>query len=198
MRSKIALAVLISVPALVLAACSGDSPSASGESGTTTSVASTTTAEEVDVYYEGEPVTNGGITLTVNSATSPATYPRNETNYRKDSDYAVYTDIEPRSGGKFVRIDATVKNGTPQAIDLTCSLPVIAHVSDGDALYKPVDSLYEIEGTPDCNEDLNPGFESEMTWIFEVPETAEIFVFTFADYDLGTNSGEIIRLDETL
>lgn len=176
--------------AISIAGCSSDDSSTRSASDVTTFTASTTTSAKLN--WPGEPVTSGGITLTIDKVAAVPTYPRMTNSVQKGSGYEQYEDVKPRAGGKFVRVDATVKNGTTGAIDLTCSLPVIAKVSDGSAVYEPVDSLYEIEGTPSCNEDLNPGFSSEMTWIFEVPKDVPIKMFTFADYDLGVGGSEII------
>lgn len=148
----------------------------------------------------GNPYTNGGITLTVTKASSPGTYPRNSTSYQKNSGYDEYEDVGPRSGGKFIRIDTIVKNETKHSIDLTCGLPVITKVVDAsENMYEPVDDLEDIQGTPECNEDLNPGFASKMTWVFEVPRESQVLVFVFADYDLDYNDrGKYIRLDPPL
>lgn len=197
MKRSLSLAATTMLAA-ALCACGGsdsDAPPA-GSRSTTTEVASETTATSAaPAFVEvGQPATHGGITLTVNKATSPATYPVMEGSYKKNSGYDTYADTPPRAGGKLIRIDATVKNNTAGSIDLTCSLPVVAYVSDGQRMFDPVDDLYKIEGTPECNEDLNPGFSSEMTWVFEVPADTPIKMFLFSDYDGPQDGGEIVGI----
>lgn len=186
------LAPLVAAMALGVSLCACSSP----ENATSAAVSSSPPTTSTSLNWPGEAVTSGGITLTINQVAAVPTYPRMTNSVRKGSGYEQYENATPRTGGKFVRVDATVKNGTKKAIDLTCSLPVIAKLSDGEALYEPVDSLYEIEGNPECNDDLNPGFSSEMIWIFEVPRDVPAKMFTFADYDLGVNGSEIIAFRE--
>lgn len=143
----------------------------------------------------GRPVRNAGITLTVDKVGYPATYQRLSNNMQKDSEYAEYSTVSPRANGKFVQIDATVLNSGVTAIDLTCSWPVNAVVVDTQGRnYKPVDSLHELQGTPGCNDDLNPGFDSPMTWIFEVPSTANVTLFGFADTNADAYDYSVIDL----
>jgi hypothetical protein len=41
---------------------------------------------------------------------------------------------------------------------------------------------YKIKGNPECNDRLQPGFESDMTWIYRVPTTANVVGWAFQDF----------------
>lgn len=157
-----------------------------------------TSAERSDTKRIRQPATAGGITITVTKASSPDTYPVMIGSYQKNSGYDEYEATPPREGGKLIRIDAIVKNDTGQSIDITCSGPITAKVTDGKSLYDPVDSLHKIQGTPECNEDLNPGFSSKMTWVFEVPVDVKIHRFAFSDNNSASNpNNEIMGVNFT-
>ncbi|QUD81551.1 hypothetical protein J8M97_17385 [Gordonia polyisoprenivorans] len=159
----------------------------------TTSGATTTTPQRE--YVVGQNVTNGGITVTINQVSSPPSFQQVSNSMQKTSEYAEFVSVSPRAGGKFIRVDATVLNGTQKAIDLTCSWPINdVAVDSSNHNYKHVDDLYKIPGTPECNEDLNPGFSAKMTWIYEVPASANVIGFAFADTATDPYDYSIIRL----
>ena len=197
------MAVTAVVTALITAAVVGDTSSNDEHTGAnitggyyqTATRTTTTTTPTPDTYAVGQPATNGGITLTVDKVSQPPSYQQVSNSMEKTSQYAEFETVSPRAGGKLVRIDATVLNNTRSAIDLTCSWPVNAlAVDSSNRNYKPVDELYKVPGTPACNEDLNPGFSSKMVWIFEVPNTADVLAFAFADTETDAHSYSLIRL----
>ena len=49
-------------------------------------------------------------------------------------------------------------------------------------------NLYEIPGNPVCNANLQPGFSAPMSYIYEVPQDAEIQSFGFADSDVDAGA----------
>ncbi|MDV7136192.1 hypothetical protein [Williamsia muralis] len=180
MRTLVAVAAL----SLLIAGCSSGGrdapPSSSAEA--PAAIATTTTAPKVETFKIGEVATNGGVKLTVTSATNPPTIPMMTNSMRKNSGYDVYGDVAPRAGGKFVRVDATVENVGQVSVDLTCSWPIEVFAADAtNRMFDPVDELYKLQGTPECNENLQPGFSSPMTYVFEVPESADVRIFGFAD-----------------
>lgn len=191
-----AVIVTAALTALVtVAATSGDDPSAREAQPRWSSFARTTTTAPSPEYAVGQSVTNGGITLTVNEVSSPPSFQQVSNATDKNSEYAEFETVTPRTGGKFIRVDATVLNNTRAGIDLTCSWPVNALAVDmAGNNYKPVDDLYKLPGTPDCNENLNPGFSSKMTWIFEVPASADVQGFAFADTAANAYAYSMIRL----
>lgn len=130
-----------------------------------------------DAVDVGVKTTSGGIDIVVNSF---ATVPNYTTLYNQDEE-----TVQPRQGAKFVRVETTVVNNRKGGIDLTCSYPVAAKVVDiNEREFDPVDDLYKLPGNPGCNDQLQPGFDSQMTWIYEVPASADILAFGFQDVDL--------------
>jgi hypothetical protein len=69
-------------------------------------------------------------------------------------------------------------------------------VDDRDRQFDTIDSLHEIRDNPECNVQLQPGFESDMTYIYMVPAGAKISGFAFRDAsELGiTNDFTAVRL----
>lgn len=176
--------VALSALTLLVAGCSSDgnnsSPSTSSEA--RAAIATTTSKPQVETFNVGEAAKNGGVKLTVTSATNPPTIPMMTNSMQKNSGYDVYDDIPPRAGGKFVRVDAIIENAGQVSMDLTCSWPIEVFAADAtNRMFDPVDEVYKLQGTPECNEKLQPGFTSPMTYIFEVPESADIRIFGFAD-----------------
>ncbi len=133
-----------------------------------------TTTEVPPSGVVGQPVTNGGIKLTINSVSQPADIPRTD------------GDVPPRSGAKIVRVDTTIENVGQKSIDLTCSYPVANKIYDSSKReFDTVDDLYKIPGNPECNADLQPGFSSPMSYVYEVPVDANIEFFGFADSEVN-------------
>lgn len=90
------------------------------------------------------------------------------------------------TGGKLVTVNVTVENDGTVPMDLTCSLPLhIALFDEKQRQFEPVDSLYEVEGNPECNESLAPGFAAEMSYPFVMPEDSTPSQFGFADVESG-------------
>lgn len=133
-----------------------------------------------DAVAVGKLAVSGGINITVKSFKVVESY---EVDYNDEPSPAT-----PRQGGKFIAVTGTVLNKTKAGIDLTCSFPIDARLADStDANYEPIDELYKIAGNPECNDSLQPGFDDEMTWIFEVPTSAKITTFGFREVDLSSD-----------
>lgn len=130
----------------------------------------------------GQTVTNGGITLTVTSARVVESIEMNESNFRPGSGYEEYTTTTPDSGGKFVMVEAHVVNNARVSIDLTCSLPIKTLLVDAsERQFDAIQDLYKLRGNPECNDQLQPGFESDMTWVYTVPQSATVIGWVFTD-----------------
>ena len=128
----------------------------------------------------GEPSASDGVTITAHSAEFSPTVSRNLTNYRAGSGYETYTAVEADQGGHFLILKTTVENTGRTAMDLTCGYPInIVAVDDQDRIFNTTESLYEIEGNPECNSQLQPGFSSDITYVFMVPEKANILGVMF-------------------
>lgn len=128
----------------------------------------------------GEPSVSDGVTITAHSAEFTPTVSRNLSNYRAGSGYETYTAVEADQGGHFLILKTTVENTGRTAMDLTCGYPIdIVAVDDQDRIFNATKSLYEIEGNPECNSQLQPGFSSDITYVFMVPEKANILGVMF-------------------
>lgn len=162
---------------------------------TTTAVPTTTpapTSAEV-----GDTVTNGGITLTVTGARVAETIEMNESNFRPGSGYEEYTTTEPDAGGKFIVIETHIVNNAQVSLDLTCSLPVNTVLVDTmNREFDSIQDLYKVRGNPECNNQLQPGFESDMTWIYMIPASATVLGWGFTDLTegLGNTNYSTFRL----
>nr|WP_052477712.1 hypothetical protein [Kibdelosporangium sp. MJ126-NF4]CEL13444.1 hypothetical protein [Kibdelosporangium sp. MJ126-NF4]CTQ99133.1 hypothetical protein [Kibdelosporangium sp. MJ126-NF4] len=85
-----------------------------------------------------------------------------------------------------------IVNNAKLSMDLTCSLPINTRlVDDQSRQFNSIEDLYKIKGNPECNKQLQPGFEADMTWIYEVPTSATIVTWGFEELTdpstIGTN-----------
>ena len=121
-----------------------------------------------------------GVTLTLNSITESDHLMLNAEGY--EPGYLPEERQEPVEGGKFITVNTKVENTGKKSMDLTCGLAVqVGLFNEDDQQYDPIQDLYRIPGNPECNHSLNPGFDIEMTWSFEVPKDMKATKFGFAD-----------------
>jgi hypothetical protein len=91
-------------------------------------------------------------------------------------------DLPAGDGAKFVTVRAEVLNDAARSICLTCSRPIQTYVfDDRGRRFDSIGRLYQIAGNPDCDDHLQPGFTSQMTWVYRVPINAGIVAFEFED-----------------
>ncbi|WP_132427098.1 hypothetical protein [Pseudonocardia endophytica] len=96
----------------------------------------------------------------------------NESNFGPGSGYEKYTTTLPKAGGRFVAVTAHFVNNAKVGIDLTCSLAINTKLIDSQQCnFDAIDDLYKIKGNPECNDQLQPGFEADMTWVYLVPSS---------------------------
>lgn len=146
----------------------------------------------------GHTVSNGGITLTVTAARTVESIDMNQSNFRPGSGYETYTKTEPEQGGAFVVIETHIINYGQTSLDLTCSWPIDAKlVDDRDRKFDPIHELYKLKGNPECNKQLQPGFEDDMTYVFLVPADAKIVTWGFHDVTNPSGSSNFtqVRVD---
>jgi len=130
----------------------------------------------------GDAVENHGVELTVNDAYSAESIPMNNSNQSNDSPNAVFDAQAAPDGGKYVVVETTINNIGATSMDLTCSWPIdVVGVDDQDREFDTVDDRYKYEGNPACNDKLQPGFSSDMTYVFAIPEDAELVGMAFRD-----------------
>ncbi|WP_298795940.1 hypothetical protein [uncultured Pseudonocardia sp.] len=146
----------------------------------------------------GQAVTNRGITLTVKEARAVDSIQMNESSFRPGSGYEKYTKTMPKAGGRFVMVKAHVVNNAQVSLDLTCGLPISTKLIDSQQRnFDAIDDLYKLKGNPECNDQLQPGFEADMTWVYLVPTSASVIGWGFQDStDLsGLGDYSTVRFD---
>lgn len=135
-----------------------------------------------DVASLGEAAENFGVELVVEKASITNSIPMNRSGYRSGSGSETYTDAKPDSGGKYLVVQTTFNNIGKVSKDLTCGYALaIQAVDTEDRVFDPIDNLYEYKGNPECNAQLQPGFEEEMTYVFLVPKDAALIGVVFND-----------------
>lgn len=161
---------------------SGSSTERESSAPSSTTTSSSPASDEPDVGEVGQTVTNRGVTLTVTGAQVTEVIELNKSNYAPGSGYETYTPTPPDAGGKFIVVQTHIVNNAQVSMDLTCSYPIATVLVDvQDRQFDPIDSLHELRGNPECNDQLQPGFEADMTYVYMVPASAEIAGFAFAD-----------------
>jgi hypothetical protein len=123
-----------------------------------------------------------GIAITLIDVDCSFSVRLNNSGYRPDSRYCEYEEVDAGDNAKFVTLYTRVLNDAQRSIDLTCSHPIYNHLIDERGRkFDSVGKLYRIRGNPECNDKLQPGFATDMTWIYRVPIDANILEFEFED-----------------
>ena len=191
MKSR--LSALIGAAILTGALAAGCTSDDSGDAGESTTTTSTSTAPEHEGM--GVAVKGHGVTLTVNAAYETDKIELNPSGWKAGSRPTETTTA--RDGGKFVVVQTEVTNDGRTDMDLTCGFAVQAELqTDPAATYKPIDSLYLVPGNPECNDQLGAGFDTTMTWVFEIPKNREAVTFGFTDPEIAYDDLTFIRLDK--
>lgn len=197
-----AWAMFLATATVLAAGCSGSSSTKTSKSATTrtttasTTLPSTTTAPPNQV---GQQFSNLGINLTVTEATSADSIRLNRSNFRPGSGYETYTDTPAGPGAKYVIVKVHIINNAKTSLDLTCSLPIkTVLIDDMQRNFVPIQALYKVQGNPECNSRLQPGFESDMTWPYRVPTATHVRSWAFEDATdpstVGRNRPTIVRI----
>lgn len=84
-------------------------------------------------------------------------------------DEGVKDTMTPRQGGEFVVVKTVVKNASSQSWDLSCGDVRAVLLNEQGQQFDSITNLYQVVGNPDCMDKINPGFDSPMTWVYEVP-----------------------------
>lgn len=144
--------------------------------------------ETNDKFYNlGEEVDTNGLLLTVEEFKESENISVYEKGIVQEA-AEILTQTPSRKGAKFISVSTHIKNNTGEPMDLTCSLPVGTSLYDeNDNRFTSIDDLYLIEGNPECNDDLNPGFDAKMTWVYEVPKDFDISKAYFGYYNGQTD-----------
>lgn len=143
----------------------------------------------------GDAAVNGGIQLKVTSVAASPTVTLNTSGYRSGSGYETYEDVPAQAGGKYIIVTSVVTNNSKGPIDLTCGFPIdIKAFNVAAQVYSPIEDIRKIKGNPECNAQLQPGFESPMIWAFMVPEKTTIIAAMFAEVDFSSHK----KVDPTI
>ncbi|MBM4668744.1 DUF4352 domain-containing protein [Rhodococcus hoagii] len=198
MKRTIASITLVA-SALVLGGCAGSGTEPSGEGEATSASSSsvsaaapvTSAAAKSNRFEIGQRVENGGVAITVNAVKAVRDITVTQETYRNR-----YETRTARAGGQFVVVSTTVENIGKKSLDLTCGYAVANILLDSDKReFDSIDSLYRVEGNPECNDDLQPGFTAEMQYVYEIPESAKPLAFAF--YDPETQRSEQVKFVNT-
>lgn len=86
---------------------------------------------------------------------------------------------------KYVTVKTVVSNQGKTSMDLTCSLPIVnALIDDQGRRFDTIENLYDVAGNPECNTQLQPGFDDAMQFVYRVPKDAVVTTWEFSEYDL--------------
>lgn len=130
----------------------------------------------------GEGIRTGGIVITLLDVHESESVRLNRSGYRAGSGFDILSDVKAGSGAKYVTVQTRVLNDGNESIDLTCGGPIYTHaIDDRGRKYDHIGELYDVPGNPECNVNLQPGFESDMTWIYKVPGSAVVTALDFCD-----------------
>ncbi len=123
-----------------------------------------------------------GIALTVVDIRCSFSVRLNNSHYRTGSGRETYEDVAARDGAKFITVKMRVLNDSKKGLDLTCGYPIKNYLTDErDREFTSIGKLYRVQGNPECNDTLQPGFSTDMTYIYRVPLDANISAFMFED-----------------
>lgn len=170
----------------VNAEISGEQPEvASGETdGSGEADRSRTQSTPNPLPFEGATFRNNMIEITLIDVRESVSISINESGYRTGSGYETYTERPAGPGAKFVTVVTRVLNDGMGSIDLTCGYPVGTHIVDQRSRrFDSIRDLSHIYGNPECNFALQPGFSADMTWIYLLPDTAEVMSWEFEDVE---------------
>ena len=137
----------------------------------------------------GQTVTNGGIEMKLVSAGEQSTI-----SYDTCGDgcsNGEYAPKNPDANTKYWVATVEVKNNTRKPLDISCGYPyeIIALNSESQQ-YTPIQDIYQVQGNPECNAQLQPGLDTRVTYPFQVPLDAKMVAIAFRDVgDLTTGTG---------
>ena len=138
------------------------------------------TGDDVIQGEPGETVTSGGVDMKLLSAGEQATI-----NYDTCGNGCIsgtYGPKSPDENTKYWVATVEVTNNTKKPMDITCSYPYEIFALNSDSQqYTPIDSLYLVEGNPECNAQLQPGMTDTVTYPFMVPLDAKMVAIGFRD-----------------
>jgi hypothetical protein len=194
LRVVTALAATVLLGTGALTGCSSDdrSPTAGTDAGH--GAAATASSESSDHQGMGTPVKGDGATVLLTSAHETDKLELNAEYQGHADEYGDTT--RPRNGGKFVVVTGTVTNDGLEDVR-PCSASINTRLTTTpDASYEPVDQLFQFEGNEGCMDNLGPGFDREVTWVFMIPKDRKARSFGFSNAAMHSNDLTYIALDK--
>lgn len=171
MKRFIALTIAV---AAALAGCSAE-PTDPGTAGDQ----SQSESQSAELHPMGTPVEAPGVTLSVDDVTVSDSIELYADGFKRGTQP---NETVASEKGEFVSVTTTVKNTGQAPLDLTCGFGIQAELFNSDnQYYEPQQKLYRVIDNPDCSDYLGPGFDTQMTWVFEVPTGTTLGAFGFAD-----------------
>lgn len=191
---KVRLSALVGAALLTGALATGCSSGDSGKDAPSDAASSSTVSENPNRM--GVAVKGTGATITVNAAYETDALELSNQYAAAGPGESYATDTEPRKDGKFVVVEGNVENtGTKDLTVCTRQLQT-ALVTDPDASYNPIDDLYQLAANENCMDDLGPGFDTDVTWVFMVPKDRKPLTFGFANSNGNPDVLTYIDLDK--
>ncbi|MFD1815883.1 hypothetical protein [Rhodococcus gannanensis] len=176
----------VGVGLLLTAGCgSDDSPAAEGDqttTPTTTTEAAAPTAPtpagtSPAIFEVGQPVENGGLTVTVTSVDASPTVPVSD-------GAGGYRDRAAAEGSQYVVLSADIVNGMAAPIDLSCGETIGTRLADAQKQqFNVIADLDSVQGNRPCGDQLAPGTDGQIRWVFEVGADSVPKVFAFLNAD---------------
>jgi hypothetical protein len=92
------------------------------------------------------------------------------------------SEVSASPGSKYVLLQTRVFNDGKESIGLSSNCRILNYAVDRRGRkFDSIDKLYRFPGNMKVGDRLQPGFESDMTWIYLVTQDAEIVGFEFRD-----------------
>ena len=179
MRKRL-IVVVLCTPLVFLGSCSSNESSddlekASTEANEAEDVGESTGSAPVRI---GEPSNSDGIELTVQEVwSSPTVTLDGET-------------IDAPEDLQYVYVRTTGKNNTEESID-PCDNVIDATVTDAQGeSFEVIDRLYDYKDNPGCYDNIDPEYPFNKTYIYLVPEAADIKLFEYFEVDQSALADE--------
>lgn len=104
----------------------------------------------------------------------------------KQTDPGETATVKAGDGAVFIVLDTVVRNETKASMDLTCGYPVAnSLIDDQGRRYDAIKDLFKLQGNPECNDQLQPGFKNGMQYVYRVPAGARIVSWKFQEVDFS-------------
>ena len=102
--------------------------------------------------------------------------------------------IDP-AAADVIYVDTVVRNESMRPLDLTCGYPIDHVLIDGSGReLEDTGALYEIVENPGCNDQLNPGFSVNMTYVYPIPTGAPFNAWRYRNVDVDDAPDITIKL----